>query len=336
MSAALTLTNAQLSQLPWHDTVWSQLHAAWREKRWPHGLLLHGPEGVGKYALARRLANTLLCDRAADSWQACGECASCKLLHSGTHPDMLNIEPEEGKQQISVDQIREACSRLTLTSYRRGYKVALISPAHQMTMAAANSLLKTLEEPAPNTALILLTSRPGALLATLRSRCQQVAIRIPQETTALRWLASSVNKEISPQLLQMANGAPLRALAMANGDYESLSHAVSEDIEALLASRQDVTHIAKRWADERLGDRLGCVDRWLCARLRAAILGTADPITRGLLPSGAEQLNISRLYSCLDRVRALQAQLTRTALQRELAVDAVLVDLLDALSTRRH
>ena len=123
---------------------------------------------------------------------------------------------------------------------------------------------------------------------------------------------------------------------MVDGRYETLASEIGEDIEALVAGRQDVTHIAKRWVADNFTDRLQCVDRWLCTRLRATIAGTADPITSALLPSGSGQLNISRLYGCLDRVRALQAQLTRTALQRELAADAMLVDLLEALSVRRN
>ena len=85
--------------------------------------------------------------------------------------------PEEDKQQISVDQIRAASERLTQTSYRHGYKIAVIEPAHQMTINAANSLLKTLEEPTPRSLLILLTSRPSALPPTVRSRCQKLTVR---------------------------------------------------------------------------------------------------------------------------------------------------------------
>jgi DNA polymerase-3 subunit delta' len=295
--------------------------------------LLHGPDGVGKNALALQLANALLCDRPSAEWQGCGSCASCKLIQSNTHPDFILVAPEEDKQQISVDQIREACAQLALTSYRRGYKVTIITPAHQMTLAAANSLLKTLEEPAPDTALILVTSRPGALVATLRSRCQQTAVRVPSETVGMSWIAKA-GKEVSPQLLRFANGAPLRALALADGRFESLWLEVSSDIEGLTAGGQDVTHIAKRWASEDFVDRLNCVDHWLSDRVRVAIAGTADPITRTPLPIGARQLNISRLYGCLDRLRALRAQLSRTALQRELAADALLVDLLEALNVR--
>jgi len=329
------MSAAAIEPLPWHRPVWQKLLSAWTEHRWPHGLLIHGPEGVGKHALATRIASALLCDR-QNAFAACGECASCKLLLAGTHPDFMAITPEEDKQQISVDRIREASAQLALTSYRNGYKVAIVQPAHQMTPAAANSLLKTLEEPPPRTALILLTSRPGALLATLRSRCQQLKLASPSESDALAWLATRSKQPISPRLLRFANGAPLRALALADGQFQALWEAVTQDIASLLAGKEDVTHIAKRWADEQLVDRLTCVDHWITETLRAAIVGTDDPITRTPLPINGLQLNISRpqsrLWASLDRLRALQAQLSKTALQRELAVDSLLIDLLDAMS----
>jgi DNA polymerase III subunit delta' len=326
--------SAITEELPWHTGLWTQFHAAWKEHRWPHALLLHGPEGVGKAALARRLAMVLLCDRPSSDWGACYACSSCKLMHSATHPDFLTLAPEEDKQQISVDRIREGCAQLSLTSYRSGYKVAVIAPAHQMTIAAANSLLKTLEEPGPKTALILVTSRLGALLPTLRSRCQQVAVRVPPADVGMAWLAKS-GKDISPQLLRFANGAPLRALEMVER-FSNLWHEVNDDIAALISAKLDVTQIAKRWANDDLVDRLDCLDHWLGDRIRFAIVGTADSFTGTPLPSGVEQLNISRLYGCLDRLRALQTQLRRTALQRELAAAALLVELLEALSARRN
>ncbi|HTE43062.1 MAG TPA: DNA polymerase III subunit delta' [Steroidobacteraceae bacterium] len=328
----MTETSA-LGSLPWHEDAWRQLQSAWNERRWPHGLLVHGPEGVGTHAMALRIAAGLLCENHEGRLDACGECGACKLRIAGTHPDWLAISPEEDKQQISVDQIREAATKLTMTSYRQGYKVTVIQPAHQMTMAAANSLLKTLEEPTPRTALILVTSRLGALLPTLRSRCQQLKIAAPSTHLAQSWLASQ-GKTVSDRLLRFCSGAPLRALSLADGSFDTLWSGVEQDIAAFLGGNEDVTHIAKRWANEQLPDRLACVDYLIAEKLRNTVVGTDDRITRTPLPSAVSQLNISRMFACLDRVRALQAQLTRTALQRELAVDALLVELHEAFANR--
>ena len=320
--------------LPWHDAALRSLSSAWQQDRWPHALLIHGAEGLGKRQLARWLSQAVLCDNATSELQACGHCTSCNLFAAGTHPDFREISPEEDKQQISVDQIREACASLSLTSYRQGYKAVIVEPAHQMTMAAANGLLKTLEEPSSRTLLILLTSRPSVLLATVRSRCQQIAIRAPQQRDALAWLAQAAPTPVSAEILKFANGAPLRALALAQGHYSTLWGELVAALEALFERRTDVTQLAKQWMGDALSDRLLCLDHWLMQRIRSALGQTDEFVTGALLPSDAPALNISRMFVCLDRVRELQATLTRTALQRELALEAVLLTVSETFGSR--
>jgi len=321
--------------LPWHDSVVRNLSSAWQQQRWPHALLIHGAEGLGKRQLARWVAQAVLCDRnTAGDLSACGLCASCALFNAGTHPDYREVSPEEDKQQISVDQIRDACANLALTSYRSGFKVVIVDPAHLMTLAASNGLLKTLEEPSSRTLLILLTSRPAALLATIRSRCQQIAIRAPAERDALAWLARAAAAPVSAEILKFANGAPLRALALAEGHYATLWGELVAALEALFTRRADVTQLAKQWAGDALSDRLLCVDHWLMQRISAALSQTDEFVTGALLPTDAPALNISRMFVCLDRVRELQAALTRTALQRELALESVLLTILETFAPR--
>jgi len=323
--------------LPWHESALAQLQSAWHSSRLPHALLLQGADGLGKKSLAMWLACAVLCERSTTTLQHCGECTHCKLNAAGSHPDLLWIEPEEGKQQISVDQIRAASERLGKTSYLGGYKIALVEPAHQMTHSAANSLLKTLEEPPPQSLLILLTSRPSSLPATVRSRCQRIAVLRPNNEVALDWLQRAAGSAVSPQLLEFAGGAPLRALAFArDGAFDALDQHMTRSLAALLAGDTDVTQVAGEWAKDALPDRLTWLDLWLASQARAAIVGSADLITfptrPAHLPSLPRTLNISAVYSMVDRLRALQAQLARTSLQRELAVESWLVALLDTLS----
>ncbi len=325
------MTQFDGTDLPWLEAARSRLRSAWQQQRLPHGLLIYGPAGVGKQALAHWVARAVLCDRNADELRACGECKSCQLFRAGTHPDLSLVQPEEGKQQISVDSVRELSASLAMTSFRQGYKVAIVEPAQQLTIAAANSLLKTLEEPAPRTMLILVATRLSGLLPTLRSRCQQLGVRAPAEADARAWLASVAAKPVSPELLSLAHGAPLRALAYAEEGVDELLQEVEAGLAALAAGKADVTQLAKRWASEGLPLRLQCLEHWLEQRLRATLIGTADRFTGGILPSGAGELNIKRLFACIDRLRGLRSLLDRVALQRELALESLLIDLSTAV-----
>lgn len=330
--------------LPWHATVVDQARAAWSANRFPHGILLQGAEGLGKRELASWLAAALLCETSGSGQlQFCGRCPSCQLIAAGSHPDRYWVNPEEDKQQISVDQIREVCARLTQTSYRHGYKVAVVEPAHQMTISAANSLLKTLEEPTARSVLILVTSRPSGLPATVRSRCQKMVVHGPASTEAIEWLRQEAGAEADPQLLEFTGNAPLRALDFARGGrFDALNERMQKSLGELLSGRSDVTQLAAEWdtkdAKPQLPDRLTWLDLWLTSVARAAIGGSADlftfPARSAHLPSLPGALNISALYAVVDQVRALKSQLTRTALQRELAIESLLHSVLQVLGPR--
>lgn len=326
--------------LPWHEDAAAQLRKAWTANRLSHALLLQGAEGLGKQTFAAWLACAVLCDKSAGSTlRCCGECASCALFVAGSHPDLLWVIPEEDKQQIAIDQIRAATERLTKTSYRQGYKVAIINPAHLMTPNAANSVLKTLEEPTPRSLLILISSQPSMLLPTVRSRCQKVTIARPSREQAIAWLRESSGQAVESDLIEFAGGAPLRALAYADGRFDALNEHMQKSLGALLSGQADVTQIAAEWEKDGLSERLTWLDLWLTSLARGALAGTADLVTfpsrSAHLPSPAGPLNISGVYSMVDRARALKSQLARTALQRELAVESWLIALLDVLEPSR-
>jgi len=330
--------------LPWHAEATTQLRQAWSAERLPHAILVQGADGLGKRSFAAWLAAAVLCEKSDGSeLNACGTCASCALIKAGSHPDLHWIAPEEDKQQLSVDQVRATCEKLSKTSFRQGYKVAILEPAHQMTPGAANSVLKTLEEPSPGSLLVLLTSRPSGLLPTVRSRCQKLTIARPSKAEAMQWLQQETGKTVSPALLEFSGGAPLRALEYADGRFDALNQHMQKSLRDLLSGDADVTQVATEWEKDTLIDRLIWLDLWLSAVARVAIAGTDERVTfpggPAHLPSLPRTLNISALsysiYSMVDRTRALKAQLARTALQRELAVESLLIGLLETLATSK-
>lgn len=323
--------------LPWHEHAAAQLRQAWAGNRLSHALLLQGADGVGKRTFAAWAACAVLCESPSrGELDCCGSCGSCLLFEAGSHPDLLWVAPEEDKQQISVDQVRAATERLSKTSYRQGYKIAIFEPAHLMTPNAANSLLKTLEEPSARSLLILITSQPSALLPTVRSRCQKLTIARPSREAAETWLRKESGHAVDPALLEFAGGAPLRALQYAGGKFDALNDQMQKSLSALLGGQADVTQVAAEWEKDALAERLTWLDLWLSSLARGALAGNADLITfpgrSAHLPSPPRTLNISGIYRLVDRARALKAQLARTALQRELAVESWLLALMEVLA----
>jgi len=196
---------------PWLSGQWAFFMQRLESDRLAHALMIEGPAGNGKIALANAMVARLLCNE--NQPHACGQCRSCKLLTGGAHPDYFELQPEEGSEVIKVDQVRGLISRLNLTTSISARKVAFIHPAECMNAAAANALLKSLEEPAGNTVLILVSDNAGRLPATIRSRCQSISIKQPDRQQVQEWLESVSGKprdEVSVAI-QAAGGSPLRA-----------------------------------------------------------------------------------------------------------------------------
>jgi DNA polymerase-3 subunit delta' len=196
---------------------------------WPHALLLHGPPGIGKHALALHLAQALLCESPQADGLACGVCPGCHLALAGEHPDLMRVELSEIDEEsgelkavdtISVKRIRALIEFAFLTSHRQRAKVAVIAPAERMHVAAANALLKTLEEPPPGTFLILVSDRIGGVPATIVSRCRRMRVALPAANEAIAWLAAQRVAEPGIALAQ-AGGAPLAALALADAEWQA-------------------------------------------------------------------------------------------------------------------
>lgn len=221
---------------PWQEARWDRVRSLRDAGRLPHALLISGPGGTGEGLFADALMQSLLCTSMTTT-TPCGECSACHEYIAGTHPDAIRVEPDEAGKAIGIDRIRELTGRLNLTSGGRA-KVARIEPAESMTLAAANSLLKTLEEPPGDSVLLLVSERPARLPATVRSRCQRITFGLPDRDSALAWLRGQPEVEQPEYWLDRAGGAPLRAREMAAAGFDE-APLISALVQALGAGRID-------------------------------------------------------------------------------------------------
>lgn len=222
---------------PWLTAPW----ALWYEKllsgRLAHGWLVTGPSGLGQPQFAREMAAAHLCAHPAANGP-CGLCHSCQLLEHGNHPDLL-VLGAENERSLGVDLIRDLSARLGATPQLGAGKVAIIEQAERLTEAAANALLKTLEEPAGRSLIILLSEVPDRLLATIRSRCQRLALNAPATAVALQWLRQQSGAEAAePIHLLLNHGAPLRALEYLNTGRDPQRKALFSALADYLTARQ--------------------------------------------------------------------------------------------------
>ncbi|MFZ1853089.1 MAG: DNA polymerase III subunit delta' [Nitrosomonas sp.] len=230
---------------PWQQEIWHKIMQS--QKYWKHALILKGKRGIGKYAFARCLVQSLLCHLPKADRMACGHCISCGWFEQNGHPNFYSVMPDalsatsdDDKtntaskesstaktqktlsQQITVDQIRRLNDFIYHTGHQDGYKVILVYPAETMTLAAANALLKKLEEPPADVLFILVTHLVQHLLPTIRSRCQQIAMPIPSIETSMIWLKQQGinNPEV---ILPLNDFSPLSAWSFVQ-DQLTLPH----------------------------------------------------------------------------------------------------------------
>ena len=322
--------------LPWQAS-WAASFLA-RRARWPHAMLIAGAAGIGKRVLAGWLARVLLCETPRADGSPCDACPGCHYIGAGQHPDLRIVDTYERADDevktvewIVVERIRALLQWAALTSHRGGAKVALIDPAERMNAAAANALLKTLEEPPADTHFLLVSHQPGRLPATIVSRCQRVAVPIPETTAARDWLAGQ-GIDDAARLLEQANGAPLAALGLANPDYQRERQAW---LAAFSAPRAlPVTSLGARVdAGPREGrrERLAAIVDWLagwCADLARVQAGGAPRANTDFgaqltaLASSVAPVPLFRYHRRLLQQRALLAH----PLQPRLVAEALLID----------
>lgn len=259
---------------PWQRAAWQHFQQRIDAGRLAHGLLLTGPEGSGTGEFARQMAACLLGADVDDRMQS--------MLDAGSHPDLQVLQsPEEGKA-IRVDAVRELIDFLNLTAQYGRYKVAIIEPAEAMNRHAANTLLKTLEEPPARSLLILVSGQPARLPVTIRSRCQKLDLTPHSGPETIQWLQQNMtNEQADPAvLLAIADSAPLAALDLSEEQGLALRDQLIADLQALDRSEADPVTTAEQWGRADTDKVYAWLYRLTRDMVRYRLLGTEGMINR--------------------------------------------------------
>jgi len=344
---------------PWQDAAWASATAL--AARSSGAILLYGPAGVGKLALARRLAAALLCENRSPSGDACGTCVACRWIASGSHPDLLAVRPEavqiaegleaegdaggeeedgpgpdkKGKRapskEIRIEQIRKLGEALTVSSHRGGARVVLLYPGEALNQASGNALLKILEEPPADTLFLLVSDRAERILPTVRSRCRQLALALPPSEVALAWLIAQ-GVEDAARLLAGSGGAPLAALANVEAEAE-LGALHAQLLEALGApERASPVRTAERLVGVEPVIVVGWLLRWVhdCISYRLAQRIRYHPMEGSRLAAVAARALPQRLLA-YQRELAAQRRVAEHPLNKRLFLESLLIGYHDAL-----
>ncbi len=315
---------------PWLTPYWSRLQSM--RHPLPHALLLAGPRGIGKLALARAWAKSLLCEKPDTHGEACGQCEGCHWFEAGTHPDFLHLtllekENKEGEvklaTEISVEQARNAVDFVQLSTYRAGRRLVLVEPAEALNTASANALLKVLEEPPINTVFVLVSHQPRRLLPTILSRSHKLEAGLPTWEAGQAWLKAQGLDEAG---LAWTGGAPLLA---STAREEGLTEIRAEVLNALGAGKDvDAVALAEIWY-RKVAPKVwhGLAYRWLLDLLASQLGGQArfNPDFSGVLARLGKQASLTELLDLtqdemasgrwvehpLNRQQVMEAWLTR-------------------------
>jgi DNA polymerase-3 subunit delta' len=328
-----------VNPFPWHRGVLSRLLAD--RGRLPHALLVHGPAGIGKIEFARSLAASVLCETPRKGL-ACGTCPSCHWFSQGNHPDFREIVPESALEDeegddagvgakvekakslvIKIEQVRAVADFMALTTHRAGYRVLLIHPAEAMHPAAANALLKTLEEPPAHTLIVLVSDQPARLLATIRSRCRLLPLAAPPREEALEWLRAQ-DVAAPESALAGAGGAPLLARDLAEPPEAELRKRVLAELSR--PSGADPVQFAAGMEKANVERFIYWMQTWVHDLLRMRLAGEArhHGDLAPALKARAQAADVEGLFA-LERELAMARSLASHPLNARLVAEHLLM-----------
>ena len=314
---------------PWQIAQWQTLQQRMQTKKLPHAMLLIGAQGLGKLDFALSFVSRLFCTSPVAN-EACGHCEACHLLNIKHHPDLKLVAAEEGKQIISVDQIRELIGYQNLTPHSSPKKVAIVKSAEQMNVNASNSLLKTLEEPPESSILILITHNPDRLLPTIRSRCQTINFIAPDSQQALTWLLPKLDgdKNLAANLLALANNAPLKALDYAEMGVVEQRNQLFESLQGMHLGRLNPVSVAASWLKTDFELTCLCLTSWVVDMIRLKadqhppLLGNPD--LGQALRSLSEKIDLRGLLDLYQKLLGV-AVLKRSNINGQMILEDLLI-----------
>jgi DNA polymerase III subunit delta' len=314
--------------LPWQQQNWDQLLNYRMQNRVPQALLISGNKGLGKHHLAMQYAFSLLCAKPKDNGLGCGHCDSCLLLHAETHPDFIQIKPDEPGKIITIGQIRNLVTRLTLKPQFDSYRVVIVNPADLMNNAAANAFLKCLEEPAERTVILLITDKPAHLPATIVSRCQKLAVTKPDAETASIWLKQQTAKDDPDLLLSLAQGSPLLALDYANEGTLKLRNDCFKAWMDIAKQRRHPAIVAEDWHKLPESPLIFWITSWIIDMIKCRYQIKSDWLYNSDLKEPMQELSqrleLKGLYKLYDLL-LMRRQLLATQINKHAMFEEILI-----------
>jgi DNA polymerase-3 subunit delta' len=319
--------------LPWQQHQWEHLCSYIAQKRIPQALLITGNKGLGKQQLAHQFAVALLCATPQASGTACGHCSSCLLVNADTHPDFIQIQPEEPGKGIGIGQIRSLISRLTLKPQFETQRVVIVNPADKMNNAAANAFLKCLEEPSERTSILLITEKPAKLPATIISRCQKLAVVTPDKDVAVKWLAEIMQCDtVTNKTLQLnvslAQGAPLQALEYANDQTLTLRNECFDAWIAIAKQLKSPVIVAEDWHKLPASPLIFWMTSWVIDLIKCfyqtKVANLYNPDLNEPIQELSRRLELKGLYKLYDLLLSDRQRLD-TQINKQLLFEEILI-----------
>jgi DNA polymerase-3 subunit delta' len=321
-----------MSILPWQQQNWDHLCEYRAQNRVPQALVITGNKGLGKQHLVSQFAFSLLCAKPQDNGLRCGHCDRCLLLTAETHPDFIQIRPEEPGKSITIGQIRSLVTQLTLKPQFESWRVVIVNPADLMNRSATNAFLKCLEEPTERTVILLVTDKPVQIPATIMSRCQKLAVARPDKETVVAWLRqqkSGLLQDDAVTLHGLTQGSPLLALDYANDGTLTLRNECFKAWVEVAKQRRHPVIIAEDWCKLPDSPLLFWITSWIIDMIKCHYPIKADwlynPDLKEQLQELSQPLELKALYTLYD-LMLLSRQRLNTQINKQTLFEEILIN----------